>query len=139
MRRMKTRLDAFKAKNPGFQFPRPPPPVPGPIGGTVDGTSEQPIHDSPGGNEPAPKADIDWTTEWNNAGTDLPAPKPWEIPGGSGSGSSGLPGAPGTEEFRPGEIEIFPEHPIPIEPPPFFHGEKMKRARRGQGFGPRRG
>ena len=134
---MKTRYEAFKAKQPSGSR----------NGGTAAGSGtpfggdaahpEQ--EESTGVKEETRPADMNWNDEWKKAGTDLPAPKPWEIPGGSGSGSSGLPGVPGTEEFKPGEIEFIPEHPIPIEPPVFFHGEKMKRARRGQGFGPRRG
>jgi len=137
---MKTRLDVFKAKNPGFQFPRPPPPAPGPIGGTVDGTSELPVHDTPGVTEPAQPADIKYEDILRETRTELPPPKSWENPGGSGSGSSWLPGGSGTEEEpgAGGEGHIL-EEPIIFEPPPIVHGEKMKRARRGQGFGPRRG
>jgi len=135
---MKTRYEAFKAKQPSGSR----------TGGTASGGT-MPIHggdtahpeqeESTGVKEETQPADLNWKDEWINAGTDLPPPKVWEIPGGSGSGSGGLPGVPGSEEFRPGEIEFIPEHPIPIEPPVFFHGEKRKRARRGQGFGPRRG
>jgi len=134
---MKTRYEAFKAKQASGSR----------TGGTASGGT-MPIHggdaahpeqeESTGVKDTRP-ADMNWNDEWINAGTDLPAPKAWEIPGGSGSGSSGFPGGSGTEEFRPGEVETIGEHPIPIEPPPFFHGEKMKRARRGLGFGPRRG
>jgi len=137
---MGARYEMFRAKYPLFKLQGFNPPVSGPIGqvgSTVDGTSEQAVHDTPGITEPATPADMDWLTEVHHAGTELPPPKVWEIPGGSGSGGGSIPGGSGEGEsgVEPGHIY---EEPIIHEIPPIIHGEKKKRARRGQGFGPRR-
>lgn len=143
---MKTRFDMFRTKYPSFKFQGVYPPVSGPVGsvgpvgGTLDGTPAPSVHDVPGINEPAPPADMDFRQELENAGTKLPPAKSWDVPGGAGSVSNGIPGGSGIEEVGPGhEGGEFFEPVIPHEPAPIFHGEKRKRARRGQGFGPRRG
>jgi hypothetical protein len=130
---MKTQYEAFKAKNPPGSQPAGTVSggVPGGSGAAPPGTEENTIS-----NEKPEVADVDYVETWKTSGTDPLPPPAWEGPGGSGSGR--LPSGPGTEgEFRP-EYEVWRE-PIITEHPVIWHGEKRKRARRGLGFGPRRG
>jgi len=129
---MKTRYEAFDRKYPGFKNQGLRPPPKGPMGGTVDGTTdpnqpEEVKHDT------VPDVDYHDIVK-QNALPEIKLP-PGVTPGGTGSGG-GLPGI--IEGERPGEGIIPEEVIVPHEPIVFHPDEKRKRARRGQGFGPRR-
>jgi len=131
---MKTRYEAFDQKYPGLKNQRLRPPPRGPVGRPVDSASDP---SPPEAGNHAATADMDYLEVVKQHATpdvQLPAGMP---PGefGSVGGHAG-----GVLEGEPGSV-YHPEEAIshPIEAlPPIFHGGKRKRARRGQGFGPRR-